>query len=109
MVHIFKWSSGLLLLLTDFFNLHFLGPDLPINVEGFTMISSPTEKRIVVIGGCNNGSGASYTLMEMSGDSKENFKWTILDERLRYSRYGPHVSFPISSKVFDDLKKKFFN
>ena len=73
------------------------------------MITSPTVKGIVVIGGRNNGSGASYSLMELSGDSKENLKWTILDKRLRYSRYGPHVSFPISSKVFDDLKKKFFN
>ena len=73
------------------------------------MISSPTEKGIVVIGGRNNGSGASYTLMEMSGDSKENLKWTIIDERLRYSRHGPSVSFPISSEVFVDLKKKFLN
>ena len=82
---------------------------MPINIGGFTMISSPTEKGIVVIGGRNNGSGASYTLMEMSGDSKENWKWTIIDERLRYSRFGPPVSFPISSEVFDDLKKKFLN
>ena len=82
---------------------------MPIDVDGFTMISSPTERGIMVIGGHNNGSGASYTLMEMSGDSKENLKWTILDERLRYSRDGPHVSFPISSEVFYNLKKNLLN
>ena len=82
---------------------------MPIDVDGFTMISSPTEKGIMVIGGHNNGSGASYTLMEMSADSKENLKWTIVDERLRYSRRDRPVSFPISSEVFDDLKKKFLN
>ena len=82
---------------------------MPRNINGFTMITSPTVKGIVVIGGRNNGSGASYSLMELSGDSKEKLKWTILDERLRYSRHGPHVSFPISSEVFYNLKKNLLN
>ena len=94
-----------------------IGPSFPINVSGYTMISSPNKKSILLIG--IEALRGSIMLMEMSGDSQTNLKWTIVDEGLKDSRIGPYstvnfwsdVAFPISSQgfEFDELRKKFLN
>ena len=77
-----------------------IGPILPFNyyyrLSGSTMVSSPIEKGVVVIGGINQGDNySSNCLFELSGDSIESLKWKKLDQKLQYSRNG-HVSFLIS-------------
>ena len=86
------------------------------------MIQSPTEKGVVVIGGLKvefeknkrkrKARGhdehlvESNALIELSGDSVESLKWTILEQKLKYPRYL-HLSFPVPNEVVNDLKTKY--
>ena len=64
-------------------------------LTGSTMISSPTNKGVVIIGGSNFGENKwSNTIFELSGDSVESLKWKKLDQKLQYPRDN-HVSFLI--------------
>ena len=81
----------------------FLGPKLPFALFGSTMISSPTEKGIVMIGGATTkGVTAnrivSYNFVELSGNSVETLEWKILEQKLHHPRYG-HISFCISNEI----------
>ena len=73
------------------------------------MISSPTEKGIVVIGGSkvhnNSGNFSSYDLLELSGDSEETLEWKILEQKLQHPRKY-HVSFSISNDIAATLTTK---
>ena len=70
------------------------------------MISSPTEKGVVMIGGWNqNFKEHSSKLLELSGDSKETLKWKILEQKLQHPR-SLHVSFPISNDIATTLTTK---
>ena len=70
------------------------------------MISSPTEKGVLMIGGWNqNFEEHSSKLLELSGDSKETLKWKILEQKLQYPRSG-HVSFSISNDNAATLTKE---
>ena len=62
------------------------------------MISSPTEKGVVMIGGCKQPLEDSSDLLELSGDSLETLKWKILEQRLQHPR-ALHVSFSISNDL----------
>ena len=71
------------------------------------MISSPTEKGIVMIGGLTpKGVPAnqivSNNFVELSGNSIETLEWKILVQKLHYPRFG-HVSFSISNKLASTL------
>ena len=90
-------------------NLKILGPKLPFVLVASTMISSPTEKGVVIIGGGNvvnkrDEEGYSH-ILELSGDSKETLVWKILDQKLRHPRLG-HVSFSISNHIAASLTRK---
>ena len=85
----------------------FLGPKLPFALFGSTMISSPTEKGIVMIGGATTkGVTAnrivSYNFVELSGNSIETLEWKILEQKLQYPRCG-HVLFSISNEIASTL------
>ena len=68
------------------------------------MISSPTEKGVLMIGGeIENKNSAN--LFELSGDSQETLKWKILDQKLQYPR-SLHVSFSISNDIAATLTAK---
>ena len=68
-----------------------------------TMISSPTEKGVVMIGGQKNiFKRYSSDLLELSGDSEENLEWTILEQKLQYPR-SCHLSFSISNDIATTL------
>ena len=77
------------------------------------MISSPTEKGVVVIGGHKStwmdgevifGELCS-DLLELSGDSRETLEWKVLEQKLQYPRSG-HVSFSISNNIAATLTMK---
>ena len=70
-----------------------LGPNLPIRLISSTMVTSPTGKGVVMIGGHRLdvqkkglAKGCSDTLIELSGESRETLKWTILDRKLKQKR-----------------------
>ena len=69
------------------------------------MISSPTEKGIVMIGGWKHNFKASSDLLELSGDSKKTFGWKFLEQKLQYPRYA-HVTFSISNDIAATLSTK---
>ena len=62
------------------------------------MVSSPTGKGVVIIGGFHNEvlvpNSSTECLFELSGDSIESLKWKKLDQKLQYPRSHP-VSFLI--------------
>ena len=62
------------------------------------MISSPTERGVVMTGG-------SSDLLELSGDSKETLEWKILEQKLQHPR-AFHVSFSISNDIAATLTTK---
>ena len=68
------------------------------------MISSPTEKGIVIIGGLKLFN-YSCNFLELSGDSRETLEWKILKQKLQYPR-SSHVSFSISNDIAANLTTK---
>ena len=79
------------------------------------MISSPTEKGVVMIGGNKwrteefeiwaEALRYSSDLLELSGDSEETLQWKILDQKLQNPRFL-HVSFSISNDIATTLTSK---
>ena len=65
-----------------------LGPDLPQRITKFTMVTSPTGSLIVLGGYAINADGhkTSRLILELSGDSLESLKWTVLDQKLHFKR-----------------------
>ena len=69
---------------------------MPFKLSTASMVTSPTGRGVVVIGGWNDKSSKySTSLFELDGNSME---WIKLKQTLEYGRVG-HVSFPIP----DDL------
>ena len=68
------------------------------------MVTSLTGKGVLLTGGYNSNNEDSNALIELSGDSIQNLKWTILDEKLKRARYR-HVSIPISNEVYNNLRQ----
>ena len=69
------------------------------------MISSPTEKGVVMIGGLKQNFEDSSDLLELSGDSQETLEWKILEQKLQLPRCY-HVSFSISNDIAATLTMK---
>ena len=87
----------------------FVGPKIPsVMKQRFTickcsrcfnlaMVTSPTGRGVILIGGKDTEGDATFSrhLIELSGDSVEELKWSFLDEKLQHERIG-HVAFNIS-------------
>ena len=87
-----------------------LGPKLPFAMYGSTMIFSPTEKGVLIIGGngiIENRTRIKYVsdLLELSGDSVETLEWKILEQKLQHPR-SHHVSLSISNDIAATLSSK---
>ena len=83
------------------------GPTLPTQLRDFTMVTSPTRKGIVIIGGSSGYGGYRQNeyldaLYELSGDSIDTLKWTRLEQKLQIARYN-HFSFYIPNQVCKDI------
>ena len=76
------------------------------------MVSSLTDKGVVVIGGqMDNEEGIfaqteSNALIELSGDSIDTLKWTVLKQKLISPRYM-QLSFTISPQTSTELSQKY--
>merc|ERR1712150_297356 len=81
-----------------------IGPKLPFNMSGVAMVSSPTERGVIVIGGRrpDHVSDPGQALIELSGDSIESLKWTFLEQNLKYKRFN-HTSIIIPNQLVNDL------
>ena len=62
------------------------------------MISSPTEKGVLIIGGSTSNFVFTSDILELSGDSIDTLEWKILDQKLQHGR-GLHVSFSVSNEI----------
>ena len=84
---------------------------MPYAINGPSMITSPTEKGVLLISGMKSEcypSGASQfaqmtkDIFELSGDCFDTLKWSKLDHKLQYARFN-HISFLISKELFVNL------
>ena len=85
-----------------------LGPDLPFGLVNPTMVTSPTEKGIVVIGGeidedFELQKGSSNALLELSRNSKGDLSWNILEQNLQFPR-SHHVCFYVPDQMVTHWK-----
>ena len=87
---------------------------MPFAINGPTMITSPTEKGVLIIGGMKSEvypSGKKVSEMtpdifELSGDCFNTLKWSKLDHKLQYPRFR-HLSFLISNELFVKLGRNY--
>ena len=89
-----------------------MGPDLPARIYSAAMVTSPTEKGVILIGGSASTGSTDYGIwnklihLQMTRNSlKSSLKWSYLPLKLQNVRYN-HLAFPISTKVFNELKIK---
>ena len=80
-----------------------LGPKLPYNMSFISMVSSPTGRGVIIIGGKARRIPSNIkALIELSGDSVESLKWTFLEQKLRHKRVD-HTSMIISEQFTNEL------
>ena len=75
------------------------GPELPFVVRDASMITSPTGRSVILIGGLrsysnDDGDGDwdwdedySNHMIELAEDSIGDLKWTVIDTKLQHSSY----------------------
>ena len=91
-----------------YFTLNILGPKLPVKLLYFKMVTSPTGKGVVVIGGlCHRKNEYSDAIFELSGESTETLKWTLLEQKLQIAR-SYHLSFYIPNQVCKDINSMLY-
>ena len=79
------------------------GPDSPFasyeQNYGSTLVTSPTTKGVILIGGSiNHRFEKSCLLYELSGDAEDNLTWSLLEQKLNTDR-----SFCIAKKSFEKI------
>ena len=82
-----------------YFNIY-IGPKLPYKLRGSAMITSPTGRGVVVIGGYNhNEYKYSNAVLELTDNAK---KWITLEQSLQYSRSN-HITIPVPDEFTNCL------
>ena len=87
----------------------FSGPQLPMKLYGSAMVTSPTDKGVILTGGSTkvkNMLHCKEILLELSGRYFETLKWTALDQKLKYPR-GDHLAFLITEEALDNLESTY--
>ena len=85
------------------------GPNLPILINGSKIVTSPTGKGVILIGGIIRRKNSKEfdnqnVLYELSGNSREELKWSVLDQQLHFGgRSFNHVVFPITDDICASL------
>ena len=79
-------------------------------VISIAMVISPTRRGVILSGGRDTDGKETFSrhLIELSGDSKEELKWSILDEKLQHERVG-HVAFNITDSCNQVLLENVTN
>ena len=97
---------------------NFSGPKLPMMVSESSMITSPTGRGVILIGGSKQLDPKitvmrevgilrvkskdlfSDSLIELTGNSISTLKWTILEQKLLYPR-SSHVALSIPDNLIN--------
>ena len=73
-------------------------------ISGSNIVTSPTGKGVILIGGRIGGStDHQNVLYELSGSSREELKWSVLEQELQFGRPSHHVVFPITDDISASL------
>ena len=78
------------------------GPKLPFKLQGSAMVTSPSGKGVVIIGGCNmtmSENKTSNALLELKGISSK--EWVPLKQTLQHARTVSytHLTLPTTPYV----------
>ena len=94
---------------------------MPQKMTKFSLVTSPTGKGVIVIGGQwlnkywnYNFTSPSYSdaIFELSPDDSKSItklKWTALNHSNLTHPTSGHVAFPINNEVFNNLSKDYSN
>jgi len=71
-----------------------IGPKMPFKLSESTIVTSPNGQGVMLIGGdiYTDKYDETDTVIELT--AKPFMKWKILEQKLKYPRYG-HVTIPI--------------
>ena len=79
-----------------------LGPKLPFKLAGSAMVTSPSGKGVILIGGYNaNTQDYCTEIIELRGSTMQ---WVKLEQKLQYTR-ADHIAIPIPVK-FNSKKRQ---
>ena len=74
------------------------GPELPFVVRDASMITSPTGRSVILIGGQRSKSNDDdwdeeypNPMIELAEDSTGDLKWTVIDTKLQHPRYHDDI------------------
>ena len=70
-----------------------------------TMVTSPTGKGVIVIGGKTSFDVDLKCMYELTRDPNNQFSWALLDQKLAYGR-SSHISFILPNHVYEEQFKK---
>ena len=79
-----------------------MGPDLPVRIHSAAMVTSPTKKGVIMIGGkiatkgnvCGIWNKMIHLQMTRKTFLKSTLKWSYLPQQLQHISYN-HLAFPI--------------
>ena len=81
--------------------IYIAGPKLPFKLKDSVMITSPSDRGVILIGGYNDSEvKTSKLLLELSGYCMESLHWTVLEQKLKFLR-SYHVAFPLPNKLIE--------
>ena len=77
-----------------------IGPELPFDIWGHSMVTSPNGKGVIIIGGKIESQGIySKAILELNSPYGT---WKILHKKLLRGRHN-HLAFAINEKVLENL------
>ena len=72
------------------------------------MVTSPTGKGVIVIGGKTSFDVDLKCMYELTRDPNNQFSWSLLDQKLAFGR-SSHISFTLPNHVYEDQFRKSEN
>ena len=70
-------------------------PNLPLGLYGHTMVTSPTGKGVIAMGGITESDENSKEMFELS----QSLEWTRLEQTLQIDHYGGQLAIPIPDEM----------
>ena len=68
---------------------------MPLALEYLTMVTSPTGKGVIAIGGRTYSGGRSKAMFELSA----SMQWTRLEQSLQIEHFGRPLAIPIPDEL----------
>ena len=77
-----------------YISLYISGPNLPLRLAGHTMVTSPTGKGVIIMGGETVSGRISKAMFELS----QSMEWTRLEQTVQILHYCP-LAIPIPDEL----------